>query len=187
MSWVKKINHPSEMLNKGDEVTVKVLSVDREKKRVALGMKQLEQDPWEGDIPRRFSPGDTVKGKVTKLTNFGAFVEIEPGLEGLLHISELSEKKVENPEEVVKVGQDVEVRILRIDAKDRKIGLSLVEDGGAGGGAAAPAKAPAAKKGGKKKEAHDDEEEEAESGIFSSKSRKGDDEESEEGGDEDEA
>jgi small subunit ribosomal protein S1 len=91
---------------------------------VALGLKQMKSDPWEGDIPGRYHPGDIKKGKVTKLTNFGVFVELEPGLEGLLHISELADKKVESPEEVVKVGDEIEVKILRVDAADRKIGLS---------------------------------------------------------------
>src|SRR5438067_11769682 len=84
----------------------------------------MNLDPWEGDIPGRYHPGDVKKGKVTKLTNFGVFVELEPGLEGLLHISELADQKVESPEEVVKVGDEIEVRVLRVDPADRKIGLS---------------------------------------------------------------
>src|SRR5262245_64832643 len=87
-------------------------------------MKQMANDPWEGDIPGRYHPGDLKKGKVTKLTNFGVFVELEPGLEGLLHISELADDMVESPEEVVKVGDEIEVKVLRVDAADRKIGLS---------------------------------------------------------------
>jgi small subunit ribosomal protein S1 len=98
--------------------------VDQQRKRVALGLKQMASDPWEGDIPARYHPGDVKNGKVTKLTNFGVFVELEPGLEGLLHISELADHKVESPEEVVKVGDEIEVRVLRVDASDRKIGLS---------------------------------------------------------------
>ncbi|MBJ7494927.1 MAG: S1 RNA-binding domain-containing protein, partial [Gemmataceae bacterium] len=93
-------------------------------KRIALGLKQMNNDPWEGDIPGRYKAGELRKGKVTKLTNFGVFVELEPGLEGLLHISELSDDKIESPEEIVKVGDDIEVRVLRVDAADRKIGLS---------------------------------------------------------------
>jgi small subunit ribosomal protein S1 len=124
MSWVRKVAHPSEVVSKGDKVTCVVLNVDQERKRIALGLKQMASDPWEGDIPGRYHPGDVKKGKVTKLTNFGIFVELEPGLEGLLHISELSDQKVESPEEVVKVGDDIEVKILRVDAADRKIGLS---------------------------------------------------------------
>jgi small subunit ribosomal protein S1 len=99
--------------------------VDQERKRVALGLKQMANDPWEGDIPGRFKPGQKVRGKVTKLTNFGVFVELEPGLEGLLHISELTDDKIESPEEVVKVGDDVDVKVLRVDTKDRKVGLSM--------------------------------------------------------------
>ncbi len=125
MSWTKKISHPMEMVKKGQKVRAIVLSVEQDKKRVALGMKQLEEDPWEKLIPEKFHPGDIIKGKVTKTTNFGAFVEIDEQLEGLLHISELSEAKVEAPEEVVKVGDDVHVAVLRLDHDERKIGLSL--------------------------------------------------------------
>ena len=124
MSWVRKVSHPSEVVNKGDQVKCVILNVDQERKRVALGMKQMASDPWEGDIPGRYHPGDIKKGKVTKLTNFGVFVELEPGLEGLLHISELADHKVESPEEVVKVGDEIEVKVLRVDPADRKIGLS---------------------------------------------------------------
>jgi small subunit ribosomal protein S1 len=124
MSWVRKVSHPSEMVNKGDMVKCVVLNVDQERKRVALGLKQMANDPWEGDIPGRYHPGDVKKGKVTKLTNFGVFVELEPGLEGLLHISELADHKVDSPEEVVKVGDEIEVKVLRVEPKDRKIGLS---------------------------------------------------------------
>src|SRR5207247_7378744 len=124
MSWVRKVAHPSEVVSKGDKVTCVVLNVDQERKRVALGLKQMASDPWEGDIPSRYEPGDVVKGKVTKLTNFGVFVELEPGLEGLLHISELADHKVDSPEEVVKVGDEIEVKILRVDRGERKIGLS---------------------------------------------------------------
>src|SRR5438552_12695878 len=124
MSWVRKVSHPSEVVSKGDKVTCVVLNVDQERKRVALGLKQMASDPWEGDIPGRYHPGDIKKGKVTKLTNFGVFVELEPGLEGLLHISELADQKIESPEEGVKVGDEIEVKILRVDPADRKIGLS---------------------------------------------------------------
>ena len=124
MSWTRKISHANEMLKKGDEIECQVLSVDEQRKRIALGLKQLHGDPWEEEIPQRFTPGSVVKGKVTKITNFGVFVELEPELEGLLHISELADHKVENPEEIVSVGEEIEVRILRVDAVDRKIGLS---------------------------------------------------------------
>jgi small subunit ribosomal protein S1 len=124
MSWVRKVAHPSEVVQKGDKVTCVALNVDQERKRIALGLKQMNNDPWEGDIPGRYKPGEIKKGKVTKLTNFGVFVELEPGLEGLLHISELADHKVESPEDVVKVGDEIEVKVLRVDAADRKIGLS---------------------------------------------------------------
>jgi small subunit ribosomal protein S1 len=124
MSWTRKVTHPSEMVEKGQEVECKVLSVDQQRRRIALGLKQMHDDPWTTDIPHRYKPGDVVKGAVTKITNFGVFVGLEDGLEGLLHISELSDDKVENAEEVVKVGDAIDVKILRVDTDDRKIGLS---------------------------------------------------------------
>jgi small subunit ribosomal protein S1 len=142
MSWTRKIGHPSEVVEKGQEVTCKVISVDQERRRIALGLKQMEGDPWETDIPNRYQPGQRVTGTITKITNFGVFVGLEDGLEGLLHISELADHKVENPEDVVKVGEQIEVKILRVDADDRKIGLSRKrvewtdeEEGGSDGGA----------------------------------------------------
>ncbi|MEO1528720.1 MAG: 30S ribosomal protein S1 [Planctomycetota bacterium] len=125
MSWTRKIGHPSEVLEKGQELSCRVLSVDEQRRRIALGLKQLDNDPWDGDIPDKYQPGQLVKGNVTKITNFGVFIGLEDGLEGLLHISELAEHKVENPEEVVKVGDDIEVKVLRVDTDERKIGLSL--------------------------------------------------------------
>jgi small subunit ribosomal protein S1 len=124
MSWTRKISHPNEMLEKGQVIQCKVLSVDQDRRRIALGLKQLEGDPWAHDIPSKYQPGQIVRGTVTKITNFGVFVGLEDGLEGLLHISELADHKVENPEEVVKVGDEIEVKILRVDTEERKIGLS---------------------------------------------------------------
>ena len=124
MSWTRKVTHPSEMLEKGHEVECKVLSVDQQRRRIALGLKQMADDPWTTDIPKRYKAGDVVKGTVTKITNFGVFVGLEDGLEGLLHISELSDDKVENAEQVVNVGDPVEVKVLRVDTDERKIGLS---------------------------------------------------------------
>ena len=124
MSWTRKVTHPSEMLEKGQEVECKVISVDQQRRRIALGLKQMADDPWSTDIPQRYKTGDVVKGTVTKITNFGVFVGLEDGLEGLLHISELSEDKIENAEDVVKVGDPLEVKILRVDTDERKIGLS---------------------------------------------------------------
>ncbi|MCL4194665.1 MAG: S1 RNA-binding domain-containing protein, partial [Thermoguttaceae bacterium] len=124
MSWTRKISHPNEMVEKGQKVQCKVLSVDQDRRRIALGLKQLAEDPWAHDIPDKYQPGQIVKGKVTKITNFGVFVGLENGLEGLLHISELADHKVEDPEEIVKVGDEIEVKILRVDSDERKIGLS---------------------------------------------------------------
>jgi len=125
LSWTKKFNRPSEMLEKGQEVKCVVLEVDEQKHRVSLGVKQMSEDPWIRAIPEKYIPGQIIKGTVTKLTNFGAFVELEPDLEGLLHISELADHKVDKPSDVVKLGDEVEVKILRIDPESRKIGLSL--------------------------------------------------------------
>jgi small subunit ribosomal protein S1 len=124
MSWTRKVSHPSEVLEKGQEVRCRVLSVDQNRRRIALGLKQLDADPWATSIPDKYQPDQVVKGKVTKITNFGVFVGLEDGLEGLLHISELADHKVENPEEVVKVGEEIEVKVLRVDTDERKIGLS---------------------------------------------------------------
>ncbi len=125
LSWTKKVAHPNEILNKNDSVRCVVLEVDREKQRVALGVKQLTEDPWVRAIPGAYKPGMVVRGKVTKITNFGVFVELEDQLEGLLHISELADHKVENPHDIVKPGEEVDVKILRVDTQERKIGLSL--------------------------------------------------------------
>jgi small subunit ribosomal protein S1 len=125
LSWTKKIGHPSEVLKKGEDVQAVVLSVDQEKQRIALGLKQMEEDPWVSVIPVQYRPGQVVKGHVTKIANFGVFVELAPGLEGLLHISEISDQKIEKPEDIVKVGQEIDVKILRVDVEERKIGLSL--------------------------------------------------------------
>jgi small subunit ribosomal protein S1 len=125
LSWTKKVGHPSEVLKKGDSVKAVVLSVDQEKQRIALGLKQMTEDPWISAIPSAYRPGMVVKGHVTKIANFGVFVELAPGLEGLLHISEISDQKVEKPEDNLKVGQEVDTKILRVDSDERKIGLSL--------------------------------------------------------------
>jgi small subunit ribosomal protein S1 len=124
MSWTRKISHPNELVEKNQVVECRVLSVDQDRRRIALGMKQLADDPWLSDIPGKYQPGQLVKGPVTKITNFGVFVGLEDGLEGLLHISELADHKVDNPEDVVKVGEVIEVKVLRVDPDERKIGLS---------------------------------------------------------------
>jgi small subunit ribosomal protein S1 len=151
ISWTKKITHPQEVFKKGDVVKCVVLDVDRAKQRISLGVKQLTEDPWLHAIPDSYKPGMVVRGQVTKITNFGVFVELEADLEGLLHISELADHKVENPQDVVKAGDEIDVKILRVDRQDRKIGLSLKraqwgDTTGAGGEAAdaAASKRPAA-------------------------------------------
>jgi small subunit ribosomal protein S1 len=126
ISWTKKVAHPSEAVKKGDRLRCVVLSVDKEKKRIALGMKQLAADPWLSEIPNNYHVGDLLSGYVTKITNFGVFVKLEDDLEGLLHISELSDQKISSPEEIVKPGMKIEVRVIRVDTDDRKIGLSFV-------------------------------------------------------------
>jgi len=125
LSWTRKYNHPGDALEKGRELKCVVLEVDEEKHRVSLGIKQMTENPWIRAIPEKYIPGQIVKGRVTKLTNFGVFVELEPDLEGLLHISELADHKVDSPKDVVKTGEEIEVKILRVDADSRKIGLSL--------------------------------------------------------------
>jgi len=124
ISWTKKVGHPSEVLKKGQDIRCVVLAVDEEKQRIALGLKQLTEDPWLRAVPEKYIPGQIVRGKVTKITNFGVFVELEPDLEGLLHVSELADHKVEDPHREVKVGQEIDVKILRVDTAERKIGLS---------------------------------------------------------------
>ncbi|MHC5083419.1 MAG: 30S ribosomal protein S1 [Planctomycetota bacterium] len=146
LSWTKKFNHPGEALQKSQEIKCVVLEVDEEKHRVSLGIKQLTEDPWLRAIPDKYIPGQIVRGEITKLTNFGVFVQLESDLEGLLHISELSDEKVDSPQDVVKIGDEVEVKILRVDNDSRKIGLSLrrvqwaAEDKAADEGTDAPVK-----------------------------------------------
>ncbi len=125
LSWTRKYSHPSEALQRDHEVKCVVLEVDEDKRRVSLGVKQLTEDPWIKAIPEKYIAGHIIKGTVTKLTNFGAFVELEQDLEGLLHISELADHKIEKPQDVVKEGDEVEVKILKVDTETRKIGLSL--------------------------------------------------------------
>ena len=126
MSWTKKVSHPSEVVRKGDRMQCVVLSVDTQKKRIALGLKQLSPDPWLDVIPNNYHVGDLLSGYVTKITNFGVFVKLEEDLEGLLHISELSDHKIATPEEIVQPGMKIEVRVIRVDIEERKIGLSFV-------------------------------------------------------------
>ncbi|MEZ6017330.1 MAG: 30S ribosomal protein S1 [Planctomycetota bacterium] len=126
MSWTKKVAHPSEMVHKGDKLQCVVLSVDKEKKRIALGKKQLSPDPWMEEIPSNYHVGDLLSGFVTKITNFGVFVKLDDDLEGLLHISELTDDRDAKPEDILAPGMKVEVRVIRVDIDERKIGLSFV-------------------------------------------------------------
>tara|TARA_R100000027_G_scaffold67429_3_gene66099 strand:+ start:2291 stop:3937 length:1647 start_codon:yes stop_codon:yes gene_type:complete len=124
MSWTRKVNNPTEVVKKGDEVDAIVLDVDTDNRRISLGMKQLSVDPWEA-IDQYFKMGDVVTGKVIKLTNYGAFVQLENDIDGLVHISQLSEDRVENVKDAVEVGQSVTARVIKIDRNDRRIGLSI--------------------------------------------------------------
>jgi len=124
MSWTRKINHPSEVMKKGDVVEATVLEVDRPNQRIALGMKQLEIDPWE-KIETLYKVGDLVTGKITKLASFGAFVGLQHDIDGLVHISQISEERVDKIKNVLKVGQDVSSRVVKIDKGERRIGLSI--------------------------------------------------------------
>jgi small subunit ribosomal protein S1 len=124
ISWTRKINHPSEVFKKGDEVEAQVIEVDKPNQRIALGIKQLAQDPWE-IIDQFYKVGDLVTGKVTKLASFGAFVGLQNDIDGLVHISQISEERVDKIKNVLKVGQDVTARVIKIDKSDRRIGLSI--------------------------------------------------------------
>jgi small subunit ribosomal protein S1 len=124
MSWTRKVNHPSEVLKKGDEVEAVVLEVDSAQQRISLGLKQAQDDPWTS-ISSRFKIGQMVKGKVTKLASFGAFVEIEEGVDGLVHISQISDDRVQKVRDVLQPGQEVEARVIKIDPVERRIGLSI--------------------------------------------------------------
>ena len=129
MSWTRKINHPSEMLQKGQEVEAVILDVDAENQRISLSMKKLTDDPWQ-DIQKKYKVGDEVEGKVTKLASFGAFVELDGGIDGLIHISELSDDRVNRVKDIVQVGQTVKARVKNISTDERRIGLTMKTDGG---------------------------------------------------------
>jgi len=124
MSWTRKINHPSEMVKKGDEVDAIVVEVDTENQRISLGMKQLTQDPWE-DIDRLFKLGDVIKGKVARVAGYGAFIELDHEIDGLVHISQISEERIEKVKDHLSEGQEVTARVIKIDKDERRIGLSI--------------------------------------------------------------
>ena len=124
LSWTRKINHPSEMFKKGDEIEAEVIDIDKTNQRISLGIKQLSDDPWK-TIDQKYKIGDLVKGKVSKLASFGAFVELQDDIDGLVHISQLSEDHVAKVKDVLKVGQEVEARVIKVDKVERRIGLSI--------------------------------------------------------------
>jgi len=124
LSWTKRIKHPSEMFKKGDTVKAVVLNIDRENERFSLGLKQLTADPWT-EIPKRYTPGTIIRGKVTSVTDFGIFLEVEEGIEGLIHVSEISQEKVDSPKSCAEVGNELEAVVLSVDTADRKIALSM--------------------------------------------------------------
>jgi small subunit ribosomal protein S1 len=124
MSWTRKINHPSEMVKKGDEIDAIVLDVDPGQQRISLGMKQLTNDPWD-EIDTHFKIGDLVKGKVSKITSYGAFIELKEGIDGLVHISQVSEERIEKVKDVLNGGEEITARVIKIDRDERRIGLSI--------------------------------------------------------------
>lgn len=124
MSWTQKVKHPSEILKKGQKITAVVLSIDQENERLSLGIKQLSEDPWK-DVSQRYRVGQDIRVRVVKVTNFGAFAELEPGIEGLIHVSELGRGDVDNPEKAVKPGDEFDVKVIKMDVDSRKIGLSV--------------------------------------------------------------
>src|ERR671924_1073795 len=124
LSWTRKINHPSEVFKKNDEIEAVVIDIDKTNQRISLGIKQLTDDPWK-NIDQKYKIGDLVKGKVTKLASFGAFVQLADDIDGLVHISQLSEDHVAKVKDVLKVGQEVEARVIKVDKIERRIGLSI--------------------------------------------------------------
>ena len=124
MSWTRKVNHPAEALNKGDGVECLVLEVDGSQQRISLGLKQAQEDPW-ANTASKYHVGQLVKGNISKLASFGAFVELEEGIDGLVHISQICEERVQKVREVLTPGQEVEARVVKIDLVERRIGLSI--------------------------------------------------------------
>ena len=125
MSWTKRVRHPSEVLKRGDKVEAVVLHVDKTNRRISLGLKQSQPDPWQSSVPDKYRVGMDVRARVVRLADFGAFVELEDGVEGLLHVSELSHERVAKPEDIVSVGNELTLKIIKLDAEERKLGLSL--------------------------------------------------------------
>jgi small subunit ribosomal protein S1 len=128
MSWTRNVGHPSELLKKGQEIESQILNIDKENKRISLGIKQIQPDPWT-TVAQRYPMGSRVTGKVVRLTDFGAFVELEPGVDGLLHISQMAHRPISRPDEIVNVGDELGLLVIRVDPNERRIGLSLKELG----------------------------------------------------------
>jgi len=126
MSWTRNVGHPSEVLKKGQDIETQILNIDRDNKRISLGLKQIQPDPWS-TVAQRYPMGSRVTGKVVRLTDFGAFVELEPGVDGLLHISQMAHRPIATPGEVVNVGDELTLLVIRVDPHERRIGLSLKE------------------------------------------------------------
>ena len=126
MSWTRNVGHPSEILRKGQELDTQILNIDRDNKRISLGLKQIQPDPW-ATVSQRYPMGSRVTGKVVRLTDFGAFVELEPGVDGLLHISQMSNRPISRADEVVNAGDELTLLVIRVDPNERRIGLSLKE------------------------------------------------------------
>ncbi|MBI3827730.1 MAG: 30S ribosomal protein S1 [Candidatus Rokubacteria bacterium] len=144
MSWTRSVGHPSEVLKKGQDIETQILNIDKDNKRISLGLKQIQPDPW-ATVAQRYPMGSRVTGRVVRLTDFGAFVELEPGVDGLLHISQMSNRPISRPDELVSVGDELTLLVIRVDSNERRIGLSLKElahavdygaeaPGGGGGG-----------------------------------------------------
>src|SRR2546426_806662 len=126
MSWTRNVGHPSEVLKKGQDIETQILNIDRDNKRISLGLKQIQPDPWS-TVAQRYPMGSRVTGKVVRLTDFGAFVELEPGVDGLLHISQMAHRPIATPGEIVNVGDELTLLVIRVDPNERRIGLSLKE------------------------------------------------------------
>jgi small subunit ribosomal protein S1 len=124
MSWTRNIGHPSELLKKGQPIETQILNVDKDNKRISLGIKQIQPDPWES-VAQRYPMGSRVTGKIVRLTDFGAFVELEPGVDGLLHVSQMSQRPIATPSDLVNVGDELTLMVIRVDPNERRIGLSL--------------------------------------------------------------
>jgi small subunit ribosomal protein S1 len=131
MSWTSTVKHPGDVCKKGQELEVMILNIDKEKRKISLGLKQFQPDPWDG-IAERYPIGKQVTCKVLRLTNFGAFVELEPGVEGLIHISQLSDNPPAKVEDAVKVGDDLTAKVIKLSLEERKIGLSMKQSDGVG-------------------------------------------------------